>query len=105
MTVSKLRKVCKLVLPLALIGMIGLNPVVFAGDSKEAKRQAYFNKYDADGDGQLNLTEFTALVEAQFAKKGKPNAEAEAAKRFKRKDADGDGFISFDEFNQQKKGM
>jgi Ca2+-binding EF-hand superfamily protein len=98
-------KKLKAILPLALIAMVGLSPVVVAGDADTAKRQAYFNKWDADGDGQLNITEFTAMVTAQFAKKGKPDAEAEAAKRFKRKDADGDGFISFDEFNQQKKGM
>ena len=93
------------ILPLALIAMVGLSPVALAGDADTEKRQAYFNKWDADGDGQLNITEFTAMVTAQFAKKGKQDAETEAEKRFKRKDTDGDGFISFDEFNQNKKSM
>ena len=105
MTVSKLRKTCKVILPLILIGLVGLNSVVFAGDADDAKRQSYFNKWDADGDGQLNSIEFTAMVTAQFAKKNKPGAETEAEKRFNHKDADEDGFISFDEFNQQKKSM
>ena len=93
----------KALLSLVLIGMVGLSPVVIAGNTDDAKRQAYFNKWDADGDGQLNSTEFTAMVSAQFDKKGKPNAEAEAEKRFGRKDADGDGFVSFDEFTQKPK--
>lgn len=91
------------ILSLLLIGMLGLSPVVIAGNTDDAKRQAYFNKWDADGDDQLSSTEFTAMVSAQFDKKGKPGAETEAEKRFGRKDADGDGFVSFDEFTQKPK--
>jgi Ca2+-binding EF-hand superfamily protein len=98
-------KIYKAVLSLVLITMVSLSSVTFAGDQDDAKRQAYFNKWDVDGDGQLNSTEFTAMVTAQFANKGKEGAETEAQKRFKNKDADGDGFVSFDEFSQQKKGM
>lgn len=96
-------KIYREILPLVLIAMIGTIGLSATAVADDAKRKAYFDKWDADADGQLNSTEFTAMVTAQFAKKGKEGAEAEAEKRFKRKDADGDGFISFDEFNQGKK--
>jgi Ca2+-binding EF-hand superfamily protein len=71
------------------------------------KKQAYFDKWDANGDGALTLEEFTGMVQAEFEKKGKEGYEAEAQKRFSRKDADGDGLFTWDEYLQDmiKRGV
>lgn len=61
------------------------------------KKRAYFDKWDANGDGALTLEEFTGMVQAEFEKKGKEGYEAEAAKRFSRKELDGDGLFTWDE--------
>ena len=65
---------------------------------KELKGKSnYFLKFDADGDQQLNLEEYTEMVRTQFENSGKTGHEEEAAKRFARRDLDGDGYISFAE--------
>jgi len=61
------------------------------------KKKAYFDKWDANGDGALSLEEFSGMVQKEFDKKGKEGYEAEAAKRFSKKDLDGDGLFTWDE--------
>ena len=85
----------------SIIGVIGLSPVAAADD---AKKQAYFSKFDVDTDGQLNIAEYTEMVKKQFANKNKEGAEDEAIKRFRNKDLNGDGVLTFDEFAQGQKG-
>jgi Ca2+-binding EF-hand superfamily protein len=87
---------------IAAIGLAGISNLAVAED---AKKRAYFDKFDADGDGQLSGDEFSAMVTKQFTSKGKEVPEGEAEKRFNRKDTDADGFMSFDEFMYNKKKM
>ena len=61
----------------------------------EAALRAKFDQFDADGDGSLRQTEFTALVR----KLGLRLTDAKATSAFRALDAAGDGLIKFEDLS------
>ena len=64
--------------------------------------QKQYKKWDADGDGNMSLEEFTEMTKTQFEKNGKEGYEEQSVKRFEFKDADGDGSLTVEEFNRSR---
>lgn len=69
-----------------------------------------FEKFDANGDGGIDITEFQAMKDAHAAKRaenGKPALEKEpdTAKQFARIDTDGNGLLSKEELAAKKEQM
>lgn len=64
--------------------------------------QKQYKKWDADGDGNMSLEEFTEMTKTQFEKNGKEGYEEQSVKRFEFKDADGDGSLTVEEFSQSR---
>ena len=62
-----------------------------------AEVDATFGKYDADGNGQLDLEEATKYISDWCKKKGLSAEEAHIVSTFEDIDADGDGYLSKEE--------
>ena len=86
-----------------LISMLILTALSATTFGQTQKQSARFLKFDTDGDGKLNLVEYTAMVKLEFEKNDKVGYEEEAAKRFKNRDTNGDGFLTQEEFFAKSK--
>lgn len=72
-----------------------------ATDRAEAGVARFFERFDADGDGQVTEAE---IAEVQGERQAERRAEM-AARIFERADADGDGLISVEEFEEARAQM
>lgn len=82
----------KMIIALAAIGLV--TGTAHAAEQGNGGRM--FAKFDANGDGQLDEGDVTALLKARAEKKGQPElADEKKVKRFiKRLDTDGNGMVS-----------
>ena len=79
----------------AFAAVLSMTPGLSAADESAPKRG--FAAADANGDGKLDLTEFTKMVSKHL---GAP----EAKERFAKLDKDGDGFLTRQEFRAGREG-
>lgn len=87
-----------------MVGMALISGTALMAQEKPGKG---FERWDANGDGGLDKTEFAAMKQAHAEKRaenGKPAPEREpnADKQFARIDADGNGLISKEELAAKK---
>ncbi len=66
------------------------------------KKTDYIRRFDKDGDGKLNLAEYTEMTRTQLAEQNNASDyKTIAAERFKDTDADNDGSVTPEEIVQR----
>ena len=80
----------------ALAALFSITPAIHAADNDAPKKGRGFAAADTNGNGTLDLAEFTAMVSKRM------DAEA-AKKRFAELDKDGNGELTLEEFRAGRK--